>query len=446
MRKRICSFILAIGLLGSIFIPTRALASSKYLAVSIGDIKIGSKVILESSSGIDIVDKNTGLIKGSIGDLSVTVYVLDKKTLDLVNSRNEQIGRVSLEEDMFQSRDGNPISVNGKKYRGSIVFMFKNSGKIINDILIEDYLYGVLPREMGASFPTEALKAQAVASRSFAISNAGKHISEGFNLCNTTHCQVYGGVDGENPVINQAIDATSGMTINYNGEVAEGIFSSNNGGYMESSAGAWGGHRNYLIAKEDPYSTNSPNSNWRMTFSNSELSSKLNAAGLNIGKLIDINIIEKSDGKRVKNMEIVGTNGKKTITGARFRTILGNTSMKSTYFDVIKDGKGGVLEGLYAQDSRESTLNIGMNNIFVVDASQIVEKQTLRGGEAIGSGKNKVLEGSNTNSSITNEFVIEGHGYGHGVGMSQYGAKVMAEQGNNFKNILRHYYPGVEIY
>lgn len=448
MRKQRISLLLIILLFTTIFIPKYGEASAEYLDISIGNINIGSKIILENSMGFNIVDEKTGIVKSTLRDEKLIVEIIDKETFKLIGLE-DKLKEIPLKEILFESIDETPIVVNGKRYRGDILFLFKNNGKIINRISIEEYLYGVVPREMGASFPKESLKAQAIASRSFSLSNASKHNGDGFNLCNTTHCQVYGGVDGENPKTNEVVDLTSGMVIKHNGKIAEGLYHSNNGGYMESSESAWGGYRDYLISKEDPYSKDSPNSNWTIEYSNEEISTKLRAAGVNVGKLLDINILEKSDGKRVKNIEIVGSNNREKITGARFRNILGDTLFKSTYFDITKDNTDEqnehAQEKIYIID-KNKTEKIINSKIFIANDSKIIEKTRINGLQIKGSKSNRILNEQKETISVSDRFKINGHGYGHGVGMSQYGAKVMAEKGYNFKEILNHYYPGVEIY
>ncbi len=447
MKKWIISLILVMSMF--LMNPITGIGISEDLDISIGNINIGDNISLENDSGFHIKERETNRNIITIEDKKIVVRILDREILEIRDTSNKEVRTMKIEEVLFESVDNEPILIKSNRYRGKILFLFKNNGRIINRLSIEEYLYGVLPREMGASFPTEALKAQAVASRSFALSNMSKHSKEGFHLCNTTHCQVYGGIDGENKKINEIVDLTCGITINYNGKVAEGIFHSNNGGFIESSESAWGGQRDYLMAREDPYSTNSPNSNWTVEYSRNEISSKLNSAGINIGQLIDINIIEKSDGKRVKNLEIIGSNKSENITGARFRTILGGTNLKSTYFNIVKDNNSQMnnekTEKIY-MINKDETIEKNSNRVFIANSLKVIESEKINGLNAIGKDRNKILNEYLETMNMTNEFTIKGHGYGHGVGMSQYGSKVMAEEGFDFEDILKYYYPGVQIY
>lgn len=409
-------------------------AGAEYIDVSISNISKRTRI--RGDREIVVRDKNEYIIDFLARD-ELEVELINREII--LYGDNSEIGSYDI-DDVSIGTEGGLIEVNNNKYRGSL--RFTASGKVINHLDIEEYLYGVVPREMGASFPREALKAQAVASRSFALSNKNKHKNEGFNLCNTTHCQVYSGYGTENSKINEIIEETRGEYVYYKGDIAETVFHSNNGGYMESAKGAWGNNVDYLKAKEDEFSRDTVNSNWSLEISIEELTNKLNAAGIKIGSLKDIEIVEITDGKRVSKIKLVGSSGEEIITGSKFRSIIGNNNFKSTWFKI--NGKDVIMSNgnldLYVSDKRGSLRLV--NNMVYIEGSRDRTREDISNISIYGK-ENMENSSSNLNSS---NIKIEGKGYGHGVGMSQYGAKTMADKGYNYIEILEHYYDGTEIY
>lgn len=164
-------------------------------------------------------------------------------------------------------KDNAPVIVNGKRYRGSLIIQPHKAGlTVINRLLIDEYLYGVVPEEMPASWNSEALKAQAVAARTFAIYDKldRKHTKEGFDVCATTDCQVYGGMDSEAITTNKAIDATKGEVIVYLNQPICSVFHAASGGQTDDSINVWNVNVPYLRAVEDK-DEQSPYQNWSIT-------------------------------------------------------------------------------------------------------------------------------------------------------------------------------------
>ncbi|NLY08680.1 MAG: SpoIID/LytB domain-containing protein [Tissierellia bacterium] len=275
------------------------------------------------------------------------------------------------------------ITVNGKKYHGGLYFI-NSSGNltVVNRVAIEDYLKGVVPKEIGPSSPHEALKAQAIASRSFALSNIDKYKSKGYQLDDTPYSQVYFGIGGEAETSNKAIAETAGIVGYYNGKVASLIFGASTGGVSESAKQVWGGDIPYLISVDDPYSLNVEYANWEVKMPLSELSAKLAGTKYNVGSVQAIEIVETTPQHTVKKMNIIGADGTKEISGDAFRSYIGDFKVMSTWFTVVIEG---------------------------------------------------------------DQVVVNGHGFGHRVGMSQHGAIAMAKQGLGARDILSHYYPSVKV-
>lgn len=273
--------------------------------------------------------------------------------------------------------------IGGKRYRGATTAIRqKNSDlTVINLLPMEQYLYGVIPREMPHSWPEEALKAQAVAARGFAVASYDKYAEFGFNLCDTVHSQVYGGFDVEQIKTNRAVDTTKSQVITYNGHLAIPYYHSSSGGHTESSENIWTNPVPYIRGIEDKYSLNSPHSNWEVELSRGEIETILKRNQKDIGNIKNLYVAEISENDRVLSFIIEGTNGKKELIKQESRNMFG---LRSSWFHVEHDSEKDI-------------------------------------------------------------YFFVGKGYGHGIGMSQYGAKRMAEDGYGYADILKHYYSGIRI-
>jgi len=328
--------------------------------------------------------------------------------------------------------EGNTIQCDGIEYRGYIVIEKHSNGEllVINYVNIDDYVSSVLGKEMSYTWPKEALKAQAICARNFVLTRGSSHKEYGFDVCSTTHCQVYGGVKSEHVNTRIATEETRGIVAKYQGELVGLYFFATSGGATEDSENVWGGKYGYLRSVPDTYENPEKASKyrWTVTLTKSEIETKLLNAGVNIGSLKKIDVVSYSDSGRVLQMTFVGTEGSHTVTKEKCRTILGLYSQKFTI-------KGD------SCDSIITTAGTAMNsNIFAISASGI---GMITNYSAI-SGNNSIsyvsVEGNNSGS-----YVINGGGYGHGVGMSQWGARGMAENGFTYDQILHHYFTGIEL-
>lgn len=372
-----------------------------------------------------IVEEDEVLLLDSEGEL---VYLLDNRDNFVLTSGNEKEKKIMV-EDIY--------------YRGYIIFnASEDKLDVINYLTLEEYLYGVLPKELGPSFHMEALKAQAIASRTYAIRNLNKHIWEGYNLCDTVHCQVYGGFDVENSITNEAVDETGGMILTYNGYPIDAVFHSNSGGHTDDAKEVWSTDVPYLVGRVDEFSNSFSNASWELDFTSEEISYKLNNSGVYVGKVIDLIILDTSPAGRVNELLIKGTDGEEIISGSKFRSIIGPAILKSTLFTVDKEGIYDNEKKFYSIDENKNIEAIDVGNINVIDGNGNISKVdkieyiiTDRGIESLGI---------DTIPSKVN-FTISGKGYGHGVGMSQYGAHGMALNGYNYEDILKYYYRGVDI-
>ena len=331
---------------------------------------------------------------------------------------------------------GGTIRYDGKPYRGGLCFYPAGNGRmnIINCIGLEDYLYGVLNSELGSQNPLEALKAQAVAARSFTVSNTGKHKGEGFDLCPDAHCQVYKGYSDEYPETNRAVDETSGLTLTYGGETVSGHYFKNSGGHTQSVSDVWGADAPYLTGVKDEYS---PEYRWDYTMSFQEAGRKLEAAGYDIGKLKAAAITARSLSGAVSSMEFTGARGTAELKNERIRAVFGSVNIKSLNFS-FRSGTAGEYSGQ-------------SEDVFILGAGGAVGKlkpgdiYVLSGGVVSKMTDYRPVCDGEVETVTDGTIVFSGTGFGHGVGMPQDSAVEMADQGFSYDEILSYFFTGISI-
>lgn len=278
------------------------------------------------------------------------------------------------------------LTVDGQKYRGNILLIkAKNGITAINEVGIEEYICGIITKEISASWAVESIKAQAVVARTYAVKNIDKHKHDGFDLCDKQHCQVYGGMNAEDPVSDKAVYDTAGEVLFYEGKVANTFYHSSCGGRTENASNVWqlkNDSPDYLKGVKCGFCETEPWHNWRFAISLSDIAAYLKSAGFKIKKIKNIQTSGRTSSGRVKYVLIKHTGSRIAILSHKFRMLLGSETIRSTNFKVM-----------------------------------------IKNGTAY----------------------FEGHGWGHGVGMCQWGAKGMAERGRDYEDILKHYYPGCDI-
>ncbi|HVV57890.1 MAG TPA: SpoIID/LytB domain-containing protein [Gaiellaceae bacterium] len=218
-----------------------------------------------------------------------------------------------------------PLVVGGRPYRGSLVVTLDGKQvEVVDDVSLESYLDGVVPSEMPSKWPAEALKAQAVAARSYALANLKK--KGDFDVYGDGRDQIYGGVAAESPAASEAVAATKGVVVLYGGKVADTMFFSSSGGRTASAADAMDEAIPYLVSVADPYDAVSPYHDWGPVLVNGvQLAKQLKLAG----PIADLAATPGSDG-RVRSFVVTGAAGAQvTLTGAQARADLG---LDSTWF------------------------------------------------------------------------------------------------------------------
>ena len=349
------------------------------------------------------------------------------------------------------------LELNGKPYRGAMEFPrhVESDMAAVNYISMDEYLYGVVPREIDASSSPEAVKAQAVTARTYALNNIGKHNAHGGDLCSTTHCQAYGGFSWEDARSSRAVDETKGAIVTYKGAPAQVFYFDSSGGHTENSKNVWGIEYPYLKGVEDNYeSGGSQYYNWEASYTAKEIKDRLSRNGVNIGDITGVAVTKKSESGRAIEVTVTGASGVKRYKNEECRTFLGN--LRSQLYTISSGGNnvesagGGAgakaydavgAEGSDTQISGGAEV-IGADgqavNVKNVAGYAISDKDVtnLNAGDASGGS------GGSGGTGGGSKYYFVGKGWGHGVGMSQEGAKGMARAGFSYTDIIKHYFPG----
>lgn len=370
-----------------------------------------SSFVATGTGSVSVYDENKKPMSQVTTGQAVVVGLKNKKLT--VNGKTVD-GDIYLKS--WQGKTSTPVKVDGKPYRGAIKVMTGSGGGmlIINETSLESYLYGVVPAEAVPSWHQEALKAQAVAARTYALYTMKQSSGKVYDVKPTTDNQVYNGQAGEYDSTNKAVDATKGMVMMYKGSPIQALFHADGGGYTEDSVNVWGSEVPYLKGVKD-YANNGDTSAWTVTLTRKAMEDKLKAAGKDVGTLKDIKLstlrkrpIKAADrgvSGRVIEATFVGNKKSITVGGESIMKIFG---LKSTLFD------------------------------FYVNAKPPTSADSFKNPKAY-----------HTFKKATDTVYIRGYGWGHGLGLSQWGAAAMAAKDGNkadyYKTILNHYYTGITI-
>jgi stage II sporulation protein D len=373
--------------------------------ISNKQVKVG---IIPETSAVTISTSNTGILFLLSNDsMNKIASIAPRQSCKITNKNglleitlNNKTTTVPRGKLILKNTEINekysPLVFAGKHwYRGDLEIFpaFKNNKGItvVNSLPLEEYLFGVVPAEMPSSWPLEALKTQAVAARTYALAHLGQFGSEGFDVMPTTVSQVYGGVEEETPVTNQAVSETRGKVITYNSKLISAYYSASSGGVTESSVDAWGTDLPYIKSVQD-FDQDSPKYTWYKTISNDDLQGIVKKEfGTDLGRITKFSIMDTTGSNRVKTLRIEGQKGYVDVDGKKFRTA---AKLNSTLFRVQPVDPGTTVS----------------NDI-----------------------------------PSPNLYLFIGRGWGHGAGMSQWGARYMAKTGKTYAEILSYYYPGTEI-
>ncbi len=275
------------------------------------------------------------------------------------------------------------MDLDGKRYRGHFLVSLNNNRlSAVNYLDIEEYLFGVVPCEVPASWPRQALMAQAVAARTYALYIKQNSRDKTYDVRATTSDQVYGGMDAEQLTTRFAVNNTRGQVLTYDGKLIVAYFHANSGGYTERPENVWGARVPYLKDLPDMYSKNAPGSTWEYFLPYTEAVQRLRRFGVNASQIKAVEPMERTRSGRIREIMVVSDNGKQKMASNNFRLAIGSSRLKSTCFKTIMNDSG---------------------------------------------------------------ILFKGSGFGHGVGMSQWGARRMALLGHDYKSILSQYYYGTQV-
>jgi stage II sporulation protein D len=339
------------------------------------------------------------------------------KSLNLVYSKNKV--KYSINNDLnawfelpdnfnliIRNSDKRGIWFKNRRYAGELrVSLNDKKLNIINYLKLEKYLKSVVGSEMPKEFPLAALQAQAIAARTYALKLLDKN--KLFDLHSTEASQVYLGLESETLKINRAVKSTNSLVLFYNDQLIDAVFHSSSGGRTENSGQVWKYQLPYLKSVID-YDHDSSKYSWTNKFTSAELENIFPS----LGGVNSIHIIDRSNTDRVLKIILYGTNRNKIISGKNLRKKLKLLSTKFEFdlkFSPFNSSK---------VDKKYNYENKLVNDLVPQPLPLIPEEYFL---------------------------FVRGFGAGHGVGMSQWGAKKMAERGSSFSKILKHFYTGVQI-
>jgi stage II sporulation protein D len=284
---------------------------------------------------------------------------------------------------LWSPKGPGPWKVGSRTVRGRIAVRAKEGRiQVLNRVELEAYVASTVGGEMSASWPREALRAQAVASRTYVLHEAGKRRQSDWDVKATVASQVYRGISAETAETRSAARATRGEVLTYRGKPILAVFHSTAGGRTATAGEVWGEDLPYLRVVEVQEEDDAPHTYWRTVFSAEGLSKVLTAAGVEVGELKGAAVTRRTPSGRVERIEFRGTTDVVELRESRLRGFVSSLGLRSTLFDVRSTSDG---------------------------------------------------------------YAFVGSGFGHGVGMSQWGARSLAERGTSYQRILARFYPGTRL-
>ncbi len=294
----------------------------------------------------------------------------------------------------WTARDAGPWQVAGRRFRGRVM-AHAESGRLslVNHVELEDYVAATVGGEMPSSWPEQALRAQAVATRTYALHQRALHQRAlhqravqqpvaSWDVRATEQSQVYRGIESETERTRQAAAATRGEVLTHAGQPILAVFHSTSGGRTASAAEVWGKSVPYLGSIDVEFEDIAPFTYWRTVFPPDALSGLLAAAGSDLRRVDSLEVTGRSESGRVERIVARGAARREDWSGKRLRTLVEGLGLRSRLFDIRSTPQG---------------------------------------------------------------FAFVGSGYGHGVGMSQWGARELARRGTSYQRILARFYPGAEL-
>ena len=283
----------------------------------------------------------------------------------------------------FEVRRG-PLRVGARDYIGALEIWRQGEGLLlVNDVAMEEYVAGTVRGEASERWPAEALRALAVVARTYAVFQQNRSAGRVFHLVSGNQDQNFVGLALEGSPAREAARTTAGQVLTWQGRVFPTFYHSDSGGFTEAPQSVFSGDGvPPLEGVRDEFSMDSPNYTWTVTIPLAVIGDRLRRGGIDVGQVTRLTVLERSPSFRVARMTVEHSRGTATLRGADFRRLIGYDALKSTLFVPVAH-----------------------------------------------------------NGAVR----FEGRGWGHGVGLSQFGAKGMADRGYTYPQILDHYYPGTSL-
>jgi len=344
----------------------------------------------------------------------------------------------------------------GHRYHGGFSYARRGGAllTVVNMVDIEDYVKGVVPYEMGNWWPLEALKAQALCARTYALYGINRHSSLGFDLCPDVHCQVYRGRNAANDRTDQAVAETAGLFVTFNGQPAQTFYASSNGGASENVENIWFDALPYLRGVIDPFEASAVHRirdyHWTRTYTPAQLTQRMRerVTGFNLSTIATVRVTEYSPTGNVLRVTFTDVNGRQWTNSTRTQLMVG-LNLRTLRFDIGDQrwDSGSIIENDDGQPIAPSSHHFGVGEDGVPAALPGGALFAMTGtGTAVAAASEPPSSGGSGGRPINGVFTIRGTGNGHQVGMSQWGAFAMAHYHNlTFEDIILFYFTGVEI-
>ena len=333
---------------------------------------------------------------------------------------------------------GGLLTFNGRAYRGTLEVTRDDEGDmiVVNEVDTASYLASVVGSEEPTTWMPEALAAQAIAARTYLSRHLGKH--DNYDLEGDTRDQEYDGIGGESDSTVKAVQRTAGLIATYHGAPIEALYSANAGGITEDSENVYANALPYLRSVPSPADDVAQASSWGHTswewtteFTAPQLQSYIGGRGIDVGEPQRIDLTRLTGTGRVMSAKIVGSSGSRDIGKDQARYYFG---LRSTLFTVeTRPAETEYVDASNAERVRQlDSLGATIDRTFTVSVKD--PDRTIHTLRVLG-----------WQYRLPARFVFKGKGYGHGVGMSQWGAQGMALGGKSAEEILKHYYLGIDL-
>jgi stage II sporulation protein D len=445
MKRFLLCFVLSLTL----FFPIKSSASQSLLP---GLIRVGLERWVSNASRITI--ENTHLSVGynvngafspmqSVQSASGFTVVVEAGGRMNLYSGSQIVLHLDDSANAIQIRDGSGghVMLNNSPYMNTVELYRPSKGNItaVNVLTPDEYLYSIVLTEMAEDFHIEALKAQSIAARNYLFTRLRTHESQGYHVCDSGHCLLYRGANRNKEIGIRAVDETSGQMIYSQGQPINATFFSSSGGTTDNAENVWSEAVPYLRGVSDTVEHEPPV--WTRSFTWNDLTNLLVANNISIGAANNVAVTKIGAGGRVLELTISASSGQKVLEKEEIRSFFSPSEegeLDSRNFTVT-GGAGAALQVTTLTATNGVVLSMAPGSDYYA-LSAYGEPFMLNAQPNVYNLHS--MTSVNGGSGVT----FSGSGWGHGVGLSQRGAEGLARQGYTYRDILLHYYTGVEIY